>query len=157
MKKVLTFSNQCAIIKTIQERKKEVIKMLKFYSVMYKTYNNGTFIDGNYTTILAEEGDIENKTVFVNWDNLSEFYHEYNLMLPFNIWNFKRGRRVSFFNGNPFKKNFRDVKEWKTPLDIKIVIDYKDISNCMSIQEVLKWQDIDKAIQYLNEHGLKIN
>ena len=71
--------------------------MLKFYSVVYKTYNNGTFIDGNYTKILAEEGEIENKIIFVDWDNLSEIYHKYSLLLPFNIWNFKRGFKTVFF------------------------------------------------------------
>ena len=107
--------------------------MLKFYSVMYKTYNNGTFIDGNYTKILVEEGEIKNKIIFVDWDNLSEIYRKYSLLLPFNIWNFEKGRRISFFNGNPFKKNFRDIKEWKTPLNIKIEIDYKDISILVSL------------------------
>lgn len=131
--------------------------MLKFYSVVYKVYNNGTFIDGKPTRILAEENEVEDKTIFVHWDNLSEIYHKYSLLLPFNIWNFKKGRRVSFFCGNPFKKDFRDVKEWKTPLDIMIKIDYKDISNCMSVADILEWRDADKAIQYLNERGLKIN
>ena len=131
--------------------------MLKFYSVMYKTYNNGTFIDSNYTEILAEESDIENKIIFVDWDNLSGIYHNCALMLPFNIWNFEKGRRISFFNGNLFQKNFRDIKEWKTPLNLKIIIEYKDISHLMSVADVLKWRNADKAIQYLNERGLKIN
>ena len=131
--------------------------MLKFYSVVYKVYNNGTFIDGKSTKVLAEENEVENKIISVHWDNLSEIYHKYSLLLPFNIWNFKKGRRVSFFSGNPFKKDFRDVKEWKNPLDIMIKIDYKDMSNCMNIADILKWRDVDKAIQYLNEHGLKIN
>ena len=130
--------------------------MLKFYSIAYKTYNNGTYIDTYYATTLKEESETKNDLVFINWDNLSEMYHKYNLSLPFNIWNFKRGRRVSFFVDNPFKKNFRDVKEWKTKLDITVKIEYTDISNSMSIEDVLKWHDAEKAIQYLNERNLKI-
>lgn len=130
--------------------------MLKFYSIAYKTYNNGTYIDTHYATTLKEESEIKNDLVFINWDNLSEMYHKYNLSLPFNIWNFKKGRLVSFFVDNPFKKNFRDVKEWKTKLDITVKIEYTDISNSMSIEDVLKWHDAEKAIQYLNERNLKI-
>lgn len=130
--------------------------MLKFYSIAYKTYNNGTYIDTHYATTLKEESEIKNDLVLINWDNLSEMYHKYNLSLPFNIWNFKKGRLVSFFVDNPFKKNFRDVKEWKTKLDIMVKIEYTDISNSMSIEDVLKWHDAEKAIQYLNERNLKI-
>ena len=130
--------------------------MLKFYSIAYKTYNNGTYIDTHYATTLKEESEIKNDLVFINWDNLSEMYHKYNLSLPFNIWNFKRGRLVSFFVDNPFKKGFRDVKEWKTKLDIMVKIEYTDVSNSMSIEDVLKWHDAEKAIQYLNERNLKI-
>ena len=130
--------------------------MLKFYSIAYKTYNNGTYIDTHYATTLKEESETKNDLVFINWDNLSEMYHKYNLSLPFNIWNFKKGRLVSFFVDNPFKKNFRDVKEWKTKLDITVKIEYTDISNSMSIEDVLKWHDAEKAIQYLNERNLKI-
>ena len=130
--------------------------MLKFYSIAYKTYNNGTYIDTHYATTLKEESETKNDLVFINWDNLSEMYHKYNLSLPFNIWNFKKGRLVSFFVDNPFKKNFRDVKEWKTKLDIMVKIEYADVSNSMSIEDVLKWHDAEKAIQYLNERNLKI-
>ena len=130
--------------------------MLKFYSIAYKTYNNGTYIDTHYATTLKEESETKNDLVLINWGNLSEMYHKYNLSLPFNIWNFKKGRLVSFFDGNPFKKDFRDVKEWKTKLDIMVKIEYTDISNSMSIDEVLKWHDAEKAIQYLNERNLKI-
>ena len=131
--------------------------MLKFYSVSYKTFNNGTYIDTRYAKTLKEESEIKNDLIFINWDNLSEMYHKLSLSLPFNIWNFKKGRLVSFFVGNPFKKDFRDIKEWKTKLDIMVKVEYTDISNSMSIQDVLSWHDAEKAIQYLNERGLKIN
>ena len=37
-----------------------------------------------------------------------------------------------------------------------VKIEYTDISNSMSIEDVLKWHDAEKAIQYLNERNLKI-
>ena len=131
--------------------------MLKFYSVDCKVYNNGTFIDKSYGgRILAEEDSVQDEIILINWDNLSEEYHKLSAMLPFNFWNFKKGRLVSFFCGNPFKKDFRNIKEWKTKLDIMIAVKYTDITNSISIDEVLKWHDAEKAIQFLNERNLKI-
>ena len=130
--------------------------MLKFYSIAYKTYNNGTYISTDYARTLAEESEVKDEIVFINWDNLSEMYYRYGLSLPFGTWNFKKGRVISFFSGNPFKKDFRDIKEWKTKLDIMLKIEYTDISNSISIDEILKWSDSEKAIQYLNERNLKI-
>ena len=130
--------------------------MLKFYSITYKTYNNGTYIGTNYGKTLKEESEVKDELILINWDNLSEMYHKYSLSLPFNIWNFKKGRLVSFFVGNPFKKDFRDIKEWKTKLDITVKVEYKDISSSMSLEDILKWHDAEKAIQYLNERNLKI-
>ena len=130
--------------------------MLKFYAIHYKTYNNGTYIRTHYAETLKEENEVKDETIQVNWDNLFEIYHKYSLSLPFNIWNFKRGRLVSFFDGNPFKKDFRDIKEWKTELGITVEIEYIDISNSKSIDEILKWHDAERAIQYLNERNLKI-
>lgn len=130
--------------------------MLKFYAIHYKTYNNGTYIDTHYAETLAEEDTVKNETIQMNWDNLSEIRRKYSLSLPFTIYNFKKGRLVSFFVGNPFKKDFRDIKEWKTKLDITLKIEYIDISNSKSIEEVLKWYNAEKAIQFLNERNLKI-
>ena len=130
--------------------------MLKFYGIHYKTYHNGTYIDTHYGETLAEEGTVKDETIQVNWDNLAEIYRKYSLSLPFNIWNFKRGRLVSFFVGNPFKKDFRDIKEWKSDLNITVEIEYIDISDSKSLEEVLRWRNVAKAIQFLNERNLKI-
>ena len=130
--------------------------MLKFYSIAYKTYHNDTYIDTHYGKTLAEEGTVKDEVIQIDWDNLSEMYHKYSLSLPFNIWNFKKGRLVSFFVGNFFKKDFQDIKEWKTDLNIWVKVEYTDVSSSMSINDILKWHDAEKAIQYLNERNLKI-
>lgn len=132
--------------------------MLKFYKVIYKVYNNGSLVGTCCGQTITDENNVKKDFVFVNWENLSEIYHKYGGILPFNIWNFKKGRRISFFNGNPFKKDFQDIKEWKEKkLDIMISISYEDISKNISIQKILSWHDTEKAIQYLNERNLKIN
>ena len=122
--------------------------MLKFYSIAYKTYNNGTYIDTHYATTLKEESEIKNDLVFINWDNLSEMYHKYNLSLPFNIWNFKKGRLVSFFDGRLFDKNTWDVKEWKEELNIEVKVYHIERNATL---EDLKHFDVVKVKKYLDE------
>lgn len=130
--------------------------MLKFYSIAYKTYHNDTYIDTHYGKTLAEEGTVKDKIIQIDWDNLSEMYQKYSLALPFNIWEFKKGRLVSFFVGNPFKKDFRDIRECKSDLNIWVKVEYTDVSSSMSINDILKWHDAEKAIQFLNERGLNL-
>ena len=146
------------MIYNIDTTKKEgKIIMLKFYATKMKIYNNKTFICEAYgERTLLDEKDVKDKTVSINWDNLSENYQKFGVVLPFNFFNFKKGRVVSFFDWNPFKKNLRDICEWKTELNITVKITYRDIDDSMSINEVLDWGNTKKAIQYLNERGLKI-
>lgn len=128
--------------------------MLKFYAIRTEIYNNETLIyESSHGRTLLDENDVKDETVFINWDNLSENYNKFSLALPFNFYNSKKGRVVSFYGWNPFLK---DIREWKTELNITIKITYRDIDNSMSINEVLDYGNIKKAIQYLNERGLKI-
>lgn len=129
---------------------------MKFYYRYVDTYHNNTLIGCELGKILT---DIEptTETINITWDNLDEMYQKFGINCHFNIWNFKKGRRVSFLNDGFFlSKDERDVKEWKHPdLNIKIEISYREYNP--SIAEVLKWYDAEKAIAYLNEKGLKIN
>lgn len=129
---------------------------MKFYYRYVDTYHNNTHIGCELGKILT---DIEptTETFNITWDNLNEMYQKLGINCKFNIWHFKKGRRVSFFTDGFFlSKDERDVKEWKHPdLNIKIEISYSEYNP--SIAEVLKWYDAEKAIAYLNEKGLKIN
>lgn len=129
---------------------------MEFYIHKMTVYNNNKEIA--YVHCGTGLADIipDNHTDNVNWNNLNEYYKKYDLIAPFNIWNTKKGRRISFFNSSIFNKNTWDIKEWKTDLNLTFKHDYmKD--DWVSIEDVLKWRDIDKAIQYLKEHGLSIS
>ena len=125
---------------------------MKFYYVYNTTYHNDTRIGTCIGKILVNEVP-KAKTTILTWDNLEENYRKNGLLYKFNIWNCKKGRRVSFFLDTLFCE--KDVKEWKEELNIRIETTYKEFSPC--IADVLKWHDIEKAIAYLNEKGLKIN
>ena len=124
---------------------------MKFYYVYNTTYHNDTRIGTCVSKILVNEVP-KAKTTILTWDNLEENYRKNGLLYKFNIWNCKKGRRVSFFPDTLFCE--KDVKEWKEELNIRIETTYKEFSPC--IADVLKWHDIENAIAYLNERGLKI-
>lgn len=124
---------------------------MKFYYVYNTTYHNDTRIGTCISKILVNETP-KAKTTILTWDNLEENYRKNGLLYKFNIWNCKKGRRVSFFLDTLFCE--KDVKEWKEELNIRIETTYKEFSPC--IADVLKWHDIENAIAYLNERGLKI-
>lgn len=127
--------------------------MLHYYRVLYTTYNNGVKVGNTSGFVIADENEIKEKTIPITWENLKEVYYNFGLELPFNIWDFKRGRVISFFEGCLTDKNRRDIKEWKTPeLNIKLVITYEVIP--CSLNDILNYWDSEKAIQYLRERNL---
>lgn len=127
--------------------------MLHYYRILFTTYNNGVKVDYTYGHVIADESEVKEKTIPITWENLEEIYHNYGLSLPFNIWNFKRGRVISFFKGSFTDKNRRDIKEWKTPaLDMKLVVTY-EVWRC-SLNNILNYWDSEKTIQYLRERNL---
>lgn len=131
--------------------------MIKFYRVRYYTYHNGEQV-GFYTTkALLDEKEVNiDTTIEVTWDNLKEFYYNYAFALPFNIWNFKKGRLISFFDAKLRNKNTWDIKEWKEPTNIQVEIIYTE-TQPDSLNEILNWHVVSNAIQYLKEQGLAIS
>lgn len=128
--------------------------MLRFYDIYYTTYHNGVAIGTEYRYGCFDKAPTE-EDVAITWDNLYEMYHKYALCFNFNIWEFKKGRVVSFFSDRWFDKDSRDVKEWKTSdLHITLTIRYKEDNP--SIDRVMKYHDGEKAIQYLVERGLTV-
>ena len=127
--------------------------MLHYYRVLYTTYNNEVKVGRSDGFTIADENEIKEETIPITWENLKEVYYDYGLNFPFNYWNFKRGRVISFFEGGLTDKNRRDIKEWKTPtLNIKLVITY-EIFPC-SLNDILNYWNSEKAIQYLRERNL---
>ena len=127
--------------------------MLHYYRVLFTTYNNGVEVGCTRGFTIADESEVKEKTIPITWENLEEVYYDYGVNLPFNYWNFKRGRIISFFEGAFCDKNRHDIHERKTPvLDMKLVITY-EVCRC-SLNDILNYWDSEKAIQYLRERNL---
>lgn len=127
--------------------------MIKAYQKIIETRRtDNNYIDKYSDIILAEENEIEEKEIKLTWDNLLEVYYKYGLMLPFTVWNFKKGRIIDFFE-KPLKN--RSIKERKTK-DIPIIIKeyYKEIDqSTVSLDWILKYLNSELAAQYLKERG----
>lgn len=127
--------------------------MLHYYRVLYTTYNNGVKVGYTSGFTIADESEVKEETIPITWENLEEVYYNYGPNFPFNYWNFKRGRVISFFEGAFCDKNRRDIHERKTPeLNMKLVITYKVVP--CSLNDILNYWDSEKAIQYLRERNL---
>ena len=127
--------------------------MLHYYRVLYTTYNNGVKVGNTSGFTIADESEVKEETIPITWENLEEVYYDYGLKLPFNYYNSKRGRVISFFEGAFCDKNRRDIKEWKTPeLNMKLIITY-EVMPC-SLNDILNYWNSEKAIQYLRERNL---
>lgn len=124
--------------------------MINYYFVYYITKLNGETIHTERGICMCEPQEISEKFININWHNLVDFYREYGPMCGFNVWNTKKGRRISLSN-----KPFHDRKEWKHPnTGLTFEIAYRVYEP--SIQTILNWHDQRKAIQYLNERNLRI-
>ena len=134
--------------------------MLQFYRIYYSIYHNDELMKKDYTgKMLRDENCVKDEDYTLTWDNIESCYYREGTNYNFALYTFKKGRVISFFDNSVIKciknKNWRDIVEWKTPdINIKIKIQYKPFTP--SLKEVMEYSDSDAAIQYLNEHGLKI-
>lgn len=124
---------------------------MDFYYVSYITKHCGHVIGTHTGKVLLEEKP-ENEQYKVTWDNLHKVYEKFALVCKFNVWNSKKGRRVSFFiDGLIPHKWERDIKEWKNPnLDITLDVVYH-VRRDVSISEIINYHDGTKALKYIEE------
>lgn len=125
--------------------------MLKYYKVAYMTFDKNEEIVSYSGITIQEEGAVQNKTFYLNWNNIEEIQKQYGVYLGFSIRKKKKGRVISFFGWT------NDIKEWRTKeLNLIFEILYMEVTPS-SIAEILKYSDGEKAIRYLNQLGLKLN
>ena len=128
--------------------------MLKFYHVRCTTYVNGINRGTNYGyETLTEEEKAKDFSVVATWKNIAELYYNHALSSCFHLFNFKRGKYLSFDDFNLFKRHTWDIAEWRHPeMKIELKFHYEEIHP--SIKEVLHYHNGEKAMQYLLERGM---
>lgn len=128
--------------------------MMKCYRCNSRTYNNNILVGSRSSSyFLCEEIEKpEDGEISLTWENIAEFYRFHGLKCDFNVWETKKGKQISFFNFNIFKKETWDIKEWKNKLNLLVSWQYKECNP--SIDAILKYYDSAKAIKYLKERSM---
>lgn len=126
--------------------------MINYYRVKCTTYVNGKEKSIHSFCNLLKEEQTQEREIRITWENLDLIYYNYGLVLPFNYYQFKRGRVISFFSGSLFNKNDWDIKEWKQKkLDIIIKIQYE--KEKITLRELQEY-DVELVNQFLKDHNL---
>ena len=126
--------------------------MIDYYRAKCTTYVNGKEKSINSFCSLFTEEQIQNKEIKITWENLDKVYYKWGLVLPFNYYQFKKGRLISFFDGSLFNKNNWDIKEWKQKeLDIILKIQYE--KEKITLRELQNY-DVELVNQFLKDKKL---
>lgn len=125
-----------------------------------------TFLDGKLVFVIhgarsMREESPADKAVDVSWDNVDDVLEKYGAFLPFSIhngWMKRTGHRRIEFDSVWFalrKDKPTPIKERKTS-NPNIRVEVEWVETNPPIEDILKWPDADKAIQYLVERGLSL-
>ena len=126
--------------------------MIDYYRAKCITYVNGKEKNAYSFCGLFTEEQVQNNNIKITWENLDEVYYKWGLILPFTYFQFKKGRRISFFNGSLFNRNNWDIKEWKQKkLDIVLKIQYE--KEKITLRELQNY-DIELVNQFLKDKKL---
>lgn len=115
-------------------------------------YQNGKYV-GGYTFDMRLAKELPKDTELeLTWDNVLDYYqNQGGLFIPFGVMHHKKGLILKYWDG------WKIYKSWKEPISIIVKYCYQDISDTVSINDILKYKPCDSAIKFLNERGLKIS
>ena len=126
--------------------------MIDYYQAKCITYVNEKEKSVHSCWSLFTEEQIQNKEIKIIWENLDKVYYKWGLVLPFNYYQFKKGRVILFFNDSLFNKNDWDIKEWKQKeFDIVLKIQYE--KEKITLRELQNY-DVELVNQFLKDKKL---
>lgn len=127
--------------------------MLKAYRVICRTIINGECVGSDSGTTICEPSDTLNRSVTITWENVEEKFLKNGGVIGFNLMLTRKGKIIYYNDTKHFVD--RTIKEWRTlNLNIQLIVEYKETK--ISMHELMKYYDADKAIQYMKERGLEI-
>nr|DAI07918.1 MAG TPA: hypothetical protein [Caudoviricetes sp.] len=126
--------------------------MIDYYRIKCTTYVNGKEKSVHSLCNLLTEEQTQTKEIKITWENLNTVYYNWGLVLPFNYYQFKKGRVISFFRSSLFDKDSWDIKEWKQKeLDIVLKIQYEKVK--IALRELQNY-DVELVNQFLKDKNL---
>ena len=122
---------------------------------LYRTmtlYVNDKEVNTIYCDGYLSEQRKEKEVIPMTWENINDVFYKHGWWLPFSIWNFKRGKRIEFYNGYHSTIKQKKVKE----LNMKIVISESKPVKSYSIKDILEDGNAELAIKFLVERGVSV-
>lgn len=119
--------------------------MLKAYLVTYTFYYDGELLNQRCSTQLRE-APYKEEYSGTDFDSLWDLFDGWAMMIPFNAWEFKEGKRFFQHPDWLFKKiTPKNCKSWK------FTITSEEIT--ISMDELMRY-NTETVIQYLKERGI---
>lgn len=119
--------------------------MLKAYLVSYTFYYDGEILSDRCSTQIRETPHEEEHSG-TDFDGLWDLTYGWAMMVPFNAWEFKKGKKFLQHPDWLFKKiTPKNCRPWKLTITSQ--------ERTISMEELMK-HSADQCIQYLKERGM---
>ena len=119
--------------------------MLKAYRVSYTFYYDGELLSDHCSTQIRET-PYEEEYSGADFDSLWNLFDGWAMMIPFNAWEFKEGKRFFQHPDWLFKKiTPKNCKPWRLTITSK--------ETTISMNELMRY-NTDTVIQYLKDRGM---
>lgn len=123
--------------------------MIKCYYFKMSLLCNRKVVASDATNNTFTDKPVEKKEIHLTQDNIDEYYQKYGLMLGWGLDSTRKGKVTWIPDGWGYSTK---IKEWKEPnLDLTLRLDPIDVSDTVSIKEVLKIHDAAGALKFLRE------
>ena len=119
--------------------------MLKPYRVIHKFYYDGELYRTHISTCLLES-PCEEEYSGTDFDSLWDFTYQWSAIIPFGMWEFKKGKRfLQHYNWVCKKITPNNCKPWKFTITSE--------ETSISMEDLMKY-GTETVIQYLKERGI---
>lgn len=124
--------------------------MMKCYCFDMVLIRNGKVVISGMLKETFSESPLIEREIPLTWDNINEYYRLFGMaFFGWNLASAHKGKVVYLLDGWGYSTK---IKEWKEPcLDLILKITPTDISNRVSINDVLKAKDAANALKFLRE------
>lgn len=123
--------------------------MMKCYYFKITLLRKGKVIICDNSNKAFTDKPLEKKEILLTWDNIDEYYKKYGFIFGWGLSSVRKGK-VTWI---PEDWNYpTKIKEWKEPnLNLILRLEPIDISDTVSIKDVVKIHDVAGALRFLRE------
>ena len=123
--------------------------MIKCYYFRIALLRKGKVVTCDNSVNAFTDEPLEKKEILLTWDNIDEYYKKYNFLFGWGLSSARKGKVTWVPDDWGY---YIKIKEWKEPnLDLILRLEPVDISDAVSIKDVVKIHDAAGALKFLRE------